>query len=123
MFQTNKDLQTRLNAANDIIVCLEKKIAQLSESCGRQGDMAAMLQKLREGTCQELGRYKKEAGTCMLNFCHIWIYLDYLVWDRNVPYNRLVPYSNPMAVYCSSTLIVLSHNYHGIDALLENTIT
>ena len=80
MFQTNKDLQTRLNAANDIIVCLEKKIAQLSESCGRQGDMAAMLQKLREGTCQELGRYKKEAG--MLYFCYTRMYFKYLVWYR-----------------------------------------
>ena len=61
-YKANKDLADRLNAANDIIMCLEKKIAKLTEWAGRQTDTAAMLKKLRDGTCQELYKYKKEAG-------------------------------------------------------------
>ena len=61
-FQANKDLQDRLKAANDIIGCLEKKIATLTDWAGRQTDTGAMLSKLRDGTCQELNKYKKEAG-------------------------------------------------------------
>ena len=55
-------MKDRLRAANDIIVCLEKKIVSLTEWAGRQTDTAGMLKKLRDGTCQELNKYKKEAG-------------------------------------------------------------
>ena len=62
--QANKDLSERLSAANDIIACLEKKIAVLTEWAGRTTDTAAMLRQLRDGTCRELAKYKQEAGAC-----------------------------------------------------------
>ena len=61
--QANKDLVDRLKAANDIIACLEQKIHVLTDWAGKQTDTAGMLRSLREGTCQQLSKYKREAGT------------------------------------------------------------
>ena len=59
-FQTNRDLQERVKALNDIIGSLEVKIEELSRANG--DNTAGLLQKLRDGTNAELRRYKQEAG-------------------------------------------------------------